>query len=115
MKRKKKAKKFNSKTRIVSAIRKIWLYSPNRREVVKRCKDGDNYRCERCKKLCDKIQIDHDPPAVPLEGWDGFDPFIQRMFVDPSIGLRGLCEICHNKITTQQRKIRKENKKNEKS
>ena len=109
---KKKKKKFNPKTRVVAAIRKIWLYSPMRREVIKRCKvDKDTSRCERCKKLCDKVQVDHDPPAVPLTGWDNFQGFFDRMFVEPSIGLKGLCIECHTKITESQRKIRKKNKK----
>lgn len=110
-KKRKKAKKFNSKTRIVSAIRKIWLYSPNRREVVSRSKVGENYRCERCRKLCDKVQIDHDPPAVPLTGWAGYDIFIERMFVDPKVGLKALCIDCHSSITTAQKEIRKKYKK----
>jgi len=111
MAKKKKAKKFNPKTRVMSAMRKIWLYSPMRREAVKRCKVGDNYRCERCRKLCDKVQIDHNPPVILLTGFDSWDGVFTRMFAPADTNLAGLCESCHTKLTTSQREERKRNKK----
>lgn len=108
----KKAKTFNVKSKVVSAIRKIWLYSPNRREAVKRAKeDKDYFRCEKCNGLCEKIQIDHKIPTVPLTGWDGYDYFIGRMFCAPD-ELQSLCVRCHDKLTKEQNVIRKKNKKN---
>jgi len=83
-----------------------------RREVVKRCKvDKDTSRCEKCRRLCDKIQVDHDPTVVPLTGFDTWDGYISRLFVDPKIGLLGICESCHSKTTKAQNIIRKANKK----
>lgn len=106
-----KKKKYNLKSRITSALRKVWLYSPQRREVVKRCKVGKFARCEKCKGLCHKVQIDHITPVALLTGWDeNWTSYIQRLMID-SDGLRGLCEKCHKKITAEQREIRKKNKK----
>jgi len=105
-----KKKSGPPKSKIVSGIRRIWLYSWQRREVVNRCKTDDGfYRCENCRGLADKVQIDHISPAVPVEGWDNFEGFITRLFVDPS-GMRGLCERCHNKKTITEAKTRKENR-----
>ena len=99
-----KKKSGPPKSKIVSGIRRIWLYSWQRREVVNRCKTDDGfYRCENCRGLADKVQIDHISPAVPVEGWDNFEGFITRLFVDPS-GMRGLCERCHNKKTITEAK-----------
>ena len=111
-KKRKKAKKFNPKTRVMSAMRKIWLWSPMRKEVVTRCKTGENFRCEKCRRLSDKIQVDHHPlPVVLLTGWDSWDGVFSRMFVDPGEGLRGLCETCHDKHTATQKENRKKYKK----
>lgn len=110
MAKKKKAKKFNPKTRVMSAMRKIWLFSPMRREVIKRCKVGDKSRCERCRKLCEKVQVDHNPPVILLTGFDTWDGVFNRMFAPAETNLTGLCETCHEKITKAQRITRKENK-----
>ncbi len=104
------------KTKIVSAIRRLWFYSFQRREAVKRCKEGKFYRCEKCKKLNEKIQVDHINPTVnPETGWDGYDGFITRMFC-PSDQLKNLCHGCHKVLTDSQNKVRvvtRRNKKNE--
>lgn len=111
MAKRKKAKKFNPKTRVMSAMRKIWQWSPMRRDAIKRAKvDKDTYRCERCKRLCVKINVDHDPPVILLTGFDSWDGVFNRMFV-PADKLKILCVPCHDSITTHQREIRKKNKK----
>lgn len=111
LKKLRKKKKYNLKSRLTSAIRKVWYYSPLRREVVKRCKvDSSTSRCEKCRRLCDKVQIDHKETVVPLTGWDDWNGMIARMFVDES-GLQGICEECHDIITKRQNAIRKLNKK----
>lgn len=110
-KKRRKAKKFNAKTKLMNAMRRIWFYSPMRKEVEIRCRiDKETSRCERCRKLCDKIQVDHFPPVVPLVGWDSWQGVFDRMFVDPKVGLRGLCVECHDKITEEQRIERKKYK-----
>jgi len=111
--KKRKAKVYNYKSKITQAIRKIWYWSPAHREVKERCKySKDLYRCERCRILTDKVQIDHDPPVTdPVKGWEGYDIFVERMFVDPKVGLKALCIPCHKRITDAQNIVRKENRK----
>jgi hypothetical protein len=94
----------------MSAMRRIWLWSPMRREAVKRAKTEHHYRCERCKRLTGVINVDHDPPVVPLTGFDSWDGIFERMFV-PADKLRILCHDCHTKITQTQRENRKKFKK----
>jgi hypothetical protein len=104
-----KRKKFNAKTRITSALRRIWLWSPMRREAIKRARDNGN-KCEKCSKTDSKLQIDHIVPVVPLTGFDTWDGYIERLLVDSS-GLRCWCEECHSGHTLVQRKQRMSHKK----
>lgn len=106
---KRKNKKFNPKTKIVSATRRIWFYSPLRREALKRAKVDDYYRCEKCFGLQEKVHIDHIEPCVPLTGWEGFDSFITRLFCEPD-QLQVICEKCHSKKSLEETKVRKENR-----
>jgi len=110
-----KKKKFNPKTKIVAAVRRIWFHSPLRREALKRAKVDEYYRCEKCHGLQERVHIDHIDPCVPLTGWDGFDGFITRLFCEID-KLQIICEKCHSKKTLDETKTRKENraKKNEK-
>lgn len=94
----------------MNAMRRIWFYSPLRKEVVDRCKEGIRFRCECCRRLTDKVQIDHYPPVVLVTGFDSWDGVYNRMFVDPKIGLRGLCKACHDKVTEEQNIERKKYK-----
>jgi hypothetical protein len=109
----KKPKSYNIKSKITQAVRRIWYWSPDHKLVKARCKQSkDLYRCERCRALTNKLQIDHVEPVVdPVMGWQGYEVFITRMFPDPSIGLRGLCPTCHTKLTEAQNIVRKENRK----
>lgn len=105
-----KKKKFNYKSKVIAACRRLWLYSPVRREVQNRAKTSDGYyRCEKCRGLADKVQIDHIAPAVPLTGWDNWDGFITRLFIE-SDQMQAICERCHNKKTLVEQKTRKENR-----
>jgi uncharacterized CHY-type Zn-finger protein len=105
----KKKKKFNPKTKIVPAVRRIWFHSPLRREVLKRAKVDEYYRCEKCHGLQEKVHIDHIDPCVPLTGWDGYDGFISRLFCETD-KLQVICEKCHSKKSLEETKVRKENR-----
>lgn len=104
-----KKKKYNLKSKLTSAIRRIWFYGPERRDKVQQLKDTGN-KCQICSKSFDKLQIDHIIPCVPLTGFDDWSSYIDRTFVHIN-GLRGLCEKCHKAVTTVQTNIRKNNKK----
>lgn len=101
-----KKKTWNLKSRITSALRKIWFYGPQRREAAKQAKDSGNV-CTICKERKDKLEIDHIKPVVPITGFDGdWTAYIDRLFIDSS-GLRALCKECHSAHTAIQREQRK--------
>lgn len=101
-----KKKTWNLKSRITSALRKIWFYGPQRREAAKTAKDRGN-TCALCNEPKDKLEIDHIKPVVPLTGFDNdWNNYIARLFVEAD-QLRALCKDCHSAHTTVQRQIRK--------
>lgn len=85
--------------KIRSAIRLVWHRSHARQLVVKRCigDDGFSY-CEQCHKRAPKVFIDHIQRVGELDGG-----FIERLFT-PSQNLQGLCKLCHNEKTKEERK-----------
>lgn len=123
--KKKKAPKYNLRSKITSALRKIWSYSPQKRAALKRCelpetfvktaRSGRKYKthyhfCEHCHEKTDSIQIDHKITVVPYEGFDGdWNSYISRLMVEPE-GLQGLCPACHSSRTLVQKQLRKQNK-----
>ena len=66
------------------------------------------YKCAECDGIfkSGEVKMDHIDPAVPLEGWQGFDIFIERMFCDEE-GFQCLCEGCHDEKTGIEREERK--------
>lgn len=103
-----KKKPYNIKTKIVAGIRKVWRFHPMRTEVKNRCKTGDGwFRCEKCRKLTDHVDVDHKVPAIdPVLGWQGYDSFILGLFCDIN-NLQGICISCHETKTGRENKIRK--------
>lgn len=108
MKKLRKKKKYNLKSRITSALRRIWFYGPQRKEAAARAKASCN-KCELCKKLYDKLECDHRIPVVPVTGFDNWQSYIDRLFCD-SKDLVMLCKSCHFAKTTIQKTQRKTNK-----
>ena len=106
----KKKKKYNYKSKIMSAARRNWLYSPMRKEASNRNKTPDGlHRCERCRRLTETVAIDHDPPVVPLTGWDSYDMVFERLYCD-SDKLFKLCNPCHSKKSAFEATERKKNR-----
>ena len=107
----KKKKKFSYKGKIMSAARRIWLYSPMRKAALNRNKTADGFhRCEKCNQLTEDVAIDHDPAVVPLEGWDSWDAVFERLYCNEEL-LHKLCHKCHSKKTAFETTSRKENRK----
>ena len=95
---------------IRSALRKIWLWSPVRREALKRAKVGGvakTWRCEWCKLWTNEPEVDHILPVGSTPGARGadaaatWDDLIRRMFCSAE-GLRVLCRYCHQAKTKQK-------------
>lgn len=100
---KKKAKKeWNPNAYIKSALRKIWRWSPKRRECLKAKK------CKRCSKVGD-LFADHITPVVStIYGFQDWNTYIWRLFDGE---LQALCADCHDEKTKQEAKERKEARK----
>lgn len=97
---KKKSKVFFEKRDIYlkAAFRKIWRWSKERREVLKRA----GGKCEQCGKRKKDIVVDHvDPVVDPRVGFVGWDAFYGRLFV-PVDKMQGLCKTCHTIKTKQE-------------
>ena len=111
MKTKKKAKP-NLKSRITSALRQVWRWSPERRAALERARVCRGvYKCEMCgcKSGPKGVQVDHIEPCRK-PGDDTWDTFIARLFC-PTSGLRVICKGCHDDETEKQRIARSRAKK----
>ena len=67
------------------------------------------YRCLKCNDIhaSGKIKMDHKNPVVcPIDGFLGFDVYIERMFCDEE-NFIALCDPCHDEKTTWERDFRK--------
>ncbi len=88
--------------KIRTAIRRVWAWSYARRLVVKRCldpKDKEYSRCEKCKKRCPKIYVDHIVACGDVD-----EGYLTRTFV-PSKLLQGMCKKCHDAKTKWERDL----------
>lgn len=110
----KKKKPVSTKTRLRSAIRKIWMYSSIRRDAlaVARIERG-KYKCSKCSKICGpkEIEIDHITPATHPDGLDTeaqWGYFIWNLLFITVDKLEALCEPCHLEKTNREKTARKE-------
>ena len=109
-KKPKKRPKYNLKSRITSALRRIWFYGPQRKVAAKLAKERGN-TCAQCNIPNDKLQIDHLVPVVPTDGQPyDWQTYIDRLFCPPE-GLRAICKECHAVFTAVSAQQRKDNKK----
>lgn len=98
------------KSKIMSAVRRLWLYSPERKEALNRNVTIDHFhRCELCRALTEHYALDHKVPVVPLTGFDSYDGAFTRMFC-PAEDLQKICDSCHSKKTAYEAGERKRNR-----
>lgn len=72
-------------------------------------RDKFGYRCAICKEVykSGEVQIDHKFAVIcPIEGFTGFDSFIERMFCNEE-NFQSLCDLCHNEKTGIEKDFRK--------
>lgn len=94
-----------TKRLIISALRKIWLFSSQRAEAKQRAKVKGKklYTCEQCQQQTDAVQIDHIVPVAP---WSSWDEYVAKLFCEPD-NLQALCRECHGAKTKRENKARK--------
>jgi 5-methylcytosine-specific restriction endonuclease McrA len=96
---KKPKKEWRYEPYIKSALRRIWRWSPERRECLK------GKYCTLCKKPQGKMYADHISPVVdPIRGFVDWNTYIDRLFNGQ---LQRICGKCHNKKTNEERKLRR--------
>lgn len=104
-KKSKKKRVWNLKTKIVVALRQVWLRSPLRYEAIKNAREHPNqYRCAICREFfpAKEIRVDHIVKVVGAKGIDSWDDFISALFCDAT-NLQILCVPCHKEKTKQER------------
>jgi hypothetical protein len=98
------AKSWNVYTKLRSAIREVWRFSPVRRLALKDAigKDG-KFTCPLCSQQYDKwcADVDHVIPCGSFLSFSDAPAFLERMF---SSNLRVICKGCHKNVTKEQRK-----------
>jgi 5-methylcytosine-specific restriction endonuclease McrA len=100
------------KSKITSALRQVWRWSPERRAALERARvQRGVYECELCGHRSGPkgVQVDHIVPCRLSDdpSWDGF---IARLFCGTE-GLRVICKGCHEAETAKQAKARSEAKR----
>lgn len=114
---KKKKSPVSTKTRLRSAIRRVWMFSSLRREALALARiERGKYKCDKCSKIVGpkEIEINHKINATPLHGLEteadwGF--FIWNLLFIPLERLEALCKECHLLHTNESRAKSKEVKK----
>lgn len=94
---------------IRSSLRRIWMYSANRRTALNQArrlnKSGVRrikyeYQCELCESwfFGTDVAVDHIIPCGSLKEFHDMPSFCDRLFCLPD-GLRVLCKECHKEVT----------------
>lgn len=103
---------------LINTLRRASYRWPFREEARRRNKvDRNQYTCEQCKGVFTRkeTQINHKEPVVdPKIGWVNLDVYAERLFVGADL-FELLCVPCHDKLTEEQNKERKEVKADKKA
>lgn len=84
---------------IFAAARKVWRWSPIRRQVLKLA----NGKCAKCLTVSDEVQVDHIAPILAGQAWPGWDIYFARLFDVTLEQLQVLCKPCHREKTRIER------------
>jgi hypothetical protein len=94
---KKPKKSTPTDSRIIAALRSVWLRSSERAAALKRAKvigKGNGYQCERCGCIVHKtneLNVHHKIPVGSLDDWGAW---ISRLFCGVD-GYQVVCKLCH--------------------
>lgn len=107
------ATKYNLNTKIRSALRKVYMYYPAKKEALNKAKiDGTYALCAACKKIgfYGSMHVDHIEPVVGSEGFTNWDEYINRMFCSVD-NFQVLCIECHNAKTKLEGEERRDKRR----
>lgn len=105
----KRKRVYNLKSLIISALRKIFFYSPLRRQALEKAKVGNLYRSgiNGQKYPINCVTVDHIIPVIDLKkGFVDWNTFIERLFC-PVENLQVISKDEHSEKTKAERKKRK--------
>ena len=103
-------KVWNRDQKIKTAIRKVWAFSPNRRQALKQAEVRPHwFECAECGKETEKGYVDHITAVGLAPDWN---TFIELMFTDQ---LQVLDRVCHAEKSKQDLKEMKRDSKYSKS
>lgn len=101
-------KQYNLWAKLRSAVRAVWMYSPQHREALAKARQKDPeqgffFECVLCKRQWPMFaaSIDHQPPCGSFDNWGDFTQFCVQLFEGP---VRVICKLCHKTVTAKQRK-----------
>jgi 5-methylcytosine-specific restriction endonuclease McrA len=102
-----KAKPFNPHPYLVSAARRIWRWSDEKKTASELCAVGkDKRRCTTCREVFPRklVHMDHIVPVgkQPRE-WADYPGYYERLFC-PASNIQGLCKTCHKEKTIKDLK-----------
>lgn len=116
------ARKFNYKSYIRSALRRIWLWHPVRAEAIRNARVAPGtVACRKCgvrmkenppKGIKKDYDVDHIVPAsesaAAITSWDDF---IRRLLEVTANDVRVLCKGCHSEKTKKENEDRQSAKR----
>lgn len=91
-------KVWNVWAKLRTATRQIWMWSPARREALKKAKIGKGrealYQCAVCPKQVPHycVDVDHVIPCGEFSNYEQYAEWCYRLFEGE---LRVLCKPCH--------------------
>lgn len=115
------AKKWTLRSKLIPMLRRLFFYSPLRREALKGAKvpNKNKYKCKKCKKLfiLNQVTVDHIKPIIDrnegfptttrliyyLEVVDDWTSYVHNLFCGLD-NLQVLCKKCHDRKTKDERK-----------
>jgi len=112
-KKPRKKKEPNIKSFLINQLRRVSFKWKPRGEAMKAARVArGKYECNICKEIFGnkEIVLDHIQPVVPVDGWDNWDGYIERLFCQIE-GYQCICKICHDNKTEEENKQRVENRK----
>lgn len=118
--KKTRTKKDPSLKYMIAAARKIWRWTPERRQVLARAKVGKGWKCEICETVgfvgkktfkngktrkVMPVQVDHIVPIgqEPF-AWLEFGSWLSRLFCALT-NLQCICRACHQLKTNKERAV----------
>lgn len=70
------------------------------------------YECVECRQVVARknLEKDHEPPVIPITGWDDYNGVIERWLGERS-EIRVMCKPCHKAKSKRENAARRQSRK----